>query len=79
MGDSDESEDEVIDIDEENAEEGLESGGGGFGGIKMSSVQDIIAKARIVEEFMSSRTAAGLSDNLEDLAKLVEDGDDESK
>lgn len=48
----------------------------GFGGIKLSSVDEIIARARMTEAFMSVPTA-GLSDNLQDLSKLVEHNDGE--
>ncbi len=58
-------------------EEELEGYGGGFGGIVMSSVEDIIAKARLAESCMTA-TTAGLSDDLEDLAKLVSEDEEES-
>ena len=64
--------------DEEDTPDKLEEGGGGFGGIVMSSVQDTIARARIAEAFVAM-SAAGLSDNLEDLAKLVEEEEEESE
>lgn len=47
-------------------------GGGGFGGIRMSSVQEVIAKARFAEAFNIASTV-GLSENLEDLAKFVDE------
>ena len=40
-------------------------------------VQDTIARARIAEAFMNASMTAGLSDNLEDLAKLVDEEEDE--
>ena len=46
----------------------------GFGGIKMKSVQQIIAKARVAEAFLSIPTA-GLGNNLHELANFVEDDD----
>ena len=39
-------------------------------------MNDIIARARMTEAFMSVPTA-GLSDNLQDLSKLVEQSDGE--
>lgn len=44
----------------------------GYSGIKLKSVQDIIAKARMAEAFYNVPTA-GLSDNLSDLAQLIEE------
>ncbi len=44
----------------------------GYGGIKVSSVEDIIAKARMAEAFLNVPTA-GLSGNLSELAQLEED------
>ena len=44
----------------------------GYSGIKLKSVQDIIAKARMAEAFYNVPTA-GLSDNLSDLAQFVEE------
>lgn len=41
----------------------------GFAGIKLSSVEEIIAKARMAEAFLTV-PIAGLSDDLNDLAKL---------
>ena len=58
--------------EEEGGEEEEEVQETGFGGIKLSSVEDIIAKARTAEAFLSVPTA-GLSDNLSDLAKLVDE------
>ena len=40
-------------------------------------MQDTIARARLAEAFMNASTAAGLSDNLESLAKLVDDEEEE--
>lgn len=57
MSASDEEED---DDDEERI--------GGFGGIRNQSVDDIIAKARFTESFLTA--SAGLTDNLDQLAKL---------
>ena len=48
----------------------------GFGGIKLSSVDEIIARARMTEAFISVPTA-GLFDNLQDLTKLVDNDDGE--
>ena len=55
----------------------LEEDMGGYSGIKLESVQDIIAKARFTETFLSGASAgstmAGVSDSLEELAALVEE------
>ena len=64
-----------------NPKEGEEGGeeeeeGRGFGGIRMRSVTEIIAKARADEDFFSVTTMAGLSNRIEDLVKLV-DGENE--
>ena len=40
-------------------------------------VQDTIARARIAEAFMNASATAGLSDNLEHLAKLVDEDDED--
>ena len=50
---------------------------GGYGGIVMSSVEDIISKARVSEAFIKGVSGVGLSGDLEDLAKLV--NEDEEK
>lgn len=43
-----------------------DGGGKGFGGIKMDSVKDVIAKARFNEFYLHANL--GLSENLEELA-----------
>ena len=48
----------------------------GFGGIKVSSVEDIIAKARMAEAFLNV-PKAGLSSDLSDLAELVGEGNNQ--
>lgn len=68
---SKESGKEDTNTDSESDPEG-EGGGGGFGGIRMSSVQEVIAKARFAEAFNIASTV-GLSENLEDLAKFVDE------
>lgn len=40
-------------------------------------MQDTIARARITEAFMNASATAGLSDNLEHLAKLVDEDDED--
>ena len=62
--------------EEEGREEEEEEEGRGFGGIRMRSVTEIIAKARADEDFFSATTMAGLSNRIEDLVKLV-DGENE--
>ena len=52
--------------------EGDDEDASGYSGIKLKSVQDIIAKARMAEAFYNVPTA-GLSDSLSDLAQLVEE------
>ena len=74
MGEADQSKEsgkEDTNTDSESDPEG-EEGGGGFGGIRMSSVQEVIAKARFAEAFNIASTV-GLSENLEDLAKFVDE------
>lgn len=46
---------------------GEDQEGRGFGGIKMASVEEIIAKARFNESYLNVNL--GLSENIEDLAK----------
>lgn len=73
MGEADQSKEsgkEDTNTDSESDPEGEE--GGGFGGIRMSSVQEVIAKARFAEAFNIASTV-GLSENLEDLAKFVDE------
>ncbi len=59
---------------DEEEEESEEEGGttGGFGGIRNQSVDEIIAKARFTESFLAASVSIGLTDNLEELAKLGE-------
>jgi transcription factor IIIB subunit 2 len=59
---------------EDSESNSQDSGGRGFGGIIVGSVQETIERARVAEAFMN---ATGLSDNLEDLAKLVDQDEDE--
>ena len=49
---------------------------GGFGGIRNQSVDEIIAKARFTESFLAASASIGLTDNLEELARLG-DGEEE--
>jgi transcription factor IIIB subunit 2 len=60
--------------DEEEEEEGR-GGGGGFGGIVIGSVEETIERARIAEAFMNASSTAGLSENLDTLATLVDQED----
>ena len=39
-------------------------------------MQEIIERARIAEAFMNTSTTAGLSDNLDSLARLVDEEED---
>lgn len=63
---------ENIEDKDEDLEESEGDGLTGFGGIKMSSVEDIIAKARMTEAFLNVPTA-GLTVDLSSLADLVND------
>ena len=63
---------EEVDKEKKDEEDEVEEQEMGFGGIKLSSVEDIIAKARMTETFMNIPTA-GLSDNLTELGRLVEE------
>lgn len=56
--------------DEEEEEEG------GYGGIKNQSVDEIIAKARFTETFLAASVTIGLTDDLDELAKLGEMDED---
>ncbi|CAI8021266.1 Transcription factor IIIB 90 kDa subunit [Geodia barretti] len=60
---------------EEEEEEGGRGGGGGFGGIVIGSVEETIERARIAEAFMNASSTAGLSENLDTLATLVDQED----
>ena len=51
-----------------------EGDGHGFGGIEMQSVQQIIAKARVAEAFLTV-PMAGLGNDLCELASFVENDD----
>ena len=53
--------------------EGEEDAGRGFGGIKMASVREIIAKARFNESYL--HVNLGLSESLDDLARHFENED----
>ena len=66
------------DNDLELESEGGGGGGGGFGGIRMSSVQEVIAKARFDEAFNIAPTV-GLSNDLEELARLVDEEQQEEE
>ena len=44
---------------------------GGFSGIRMESVKDIIAKARFAESFLRGGSGVDLGENLEELAQIV--------
>ena len=57
----------------EEGEDDEEKEDGGFSGIKMESVQDIIAKARFAESFLKGTPTLGLGENLEELAQLVDE------
>ena len=63
----------------EEAEDVEEEEGGGFSGIKMESVQDIIAKARFAESFLKGTPTLGLGENLEELIQLVDEEQKESE
>ena len=69
-----ESEDSLTEDQDCQREVLEEEGGHGFGGIKMNSVQQIIAKARVAEAFLSV-PMAGLGNDLRDLANFVEEDD----
>jgi hypothetical protein len=67
-----------VDDDEEEGERNMEESG--YGGIKLNSVQDIIAKARNVEAFLNVPTA-GLSEDITDLIDIVnheEEGEEDN-
>lgn len=53
--------------------EGEGEAGRGFGGIKMASVREIIAKARFNESYL--HVNLGLSESLDDLARHFENED----
>lgn len=57
------------DEDEEDSDD-EEEGKRGFSGIKNQSVDEIIAKARFTESFLAGSASIGLTNNLEELAKL---------
>lgn len=59
---------------EEEDSKGEEEEGtmGGFGGIRNQSVDEIIAKARFTESFLAASVSIGLTDDLEELARLGE-------
>ncbi len=62
----------------EESEEGGASDtevGGGFSGIRMQSVKDIIARAKMEESFLKSGTETG--ENLEELAKMIQEPKEE--
>ena len=69
-----ESEDSLIGEQNDDMESQEEGDSHGFRGIKMNSVQQIIAKARVAEAFLSV-PVAGLGNDLHDLANFVEDDD----
>ncbi len=50
-----------------------EEEGGGFSGIRMESVKDIIAKARYAESYLRGGTDTEVGENLEELAQMVDD------
>ena len=58
--------------EEDNSEEDDEDTAGGFGGIRSQSVDDIIAKARFTESFLAASVSIGLTNNLDELARLGE-------
>lgn len=64
-------------VKEAVGEDGGKDEGKGFGGIKMASVQEIIAKARFNESYL--HVNLGLSENLEDLAKHFENEQNSGK
>ena len=80
-GEADQSKDDK-ESDSTDSEDDLEledeGGGGGFGGIRMSSVQEVIAKARFAEAFNIGPTV-GLSNDLDDLVKLVDEEQQEEE
>ena len=63
------------DEDEEHSE-GEGGSAGGFGGIRNQSVDEIIAKARFTESFLAASVSIGLTNSLEELAKLGEEEED---
>lgn len=67
MGDLEDDEDEN-DLEEDAV--------GGFSAIKNQSVDDIIAKARFTESFLVTSASIGLTDNLDQLARLGEPEED---
>ena len=70
-------EEECEGMEEENEEE-EEAGGtiGGFGGIRSESVDEIIAKARFTESFLAASSSIGLTNDLDELARLGETMED---
>ena len=69
-----ESEDNLSGEQDSQKEMQQEGDGLGFGGIKMQSVQQVIAKAHVAEAFLTVPTA-GLGNDLHELASFVEDDD----
>ena len=66
--------------EEEEEEEEEEDSAGGFSGIRNHSVDEIIAKARFTESFLTmSAASVGLTDNLEELARLGEEEEEEEE
>jgi hypothetical protein len=63
-----------VDDDEEEGERNMEESG--YGGIKLNSVQDIIAKARNVEAFLNV-PIAGLSEDITDLIDIINHEEEE--
>ena len=63
------------DSEGEEEEEEEEEIIGGFGGIRNQSVDEIIAKARFTESFLAASVSIGLTNSLDELAKLGEDED----
>lgn len=66
MQDVSEDEEEESSTKTEEVAQDVEEEEKGYGGIKMDSVTDIIAKARFNESYLSANL--GLSENLEELA-----------
>ena len=67
---SDDSRDDDLIEGSEGEDGGEEEEEGGFSGIKMESVKDIIAKARFAESYLRGGTGE-LGENLDELAQMV--------
>ena len=78
QNDSEDSGEEVGDEDGDGeGDDDDDETGRGYGGIKNQSVDEIIAKARFTESFLSASFSVGLTDDLGQLAKLEGDGEED--